>query len=290
MRALLIRRTLPDHIDNAREDVARLRGVCREAVRSPALKGLLAALLANGNFVNGGTPRSGAAGVHVDALWLVRKCPGAVCARRSSPHAGATPPGPWALTQACQVKSTDGSTTLLRTIASMRRPMTTTARQLLDDLPSLRTACQRADTLPELKAAVEACRTAVNTVRQELALCPVQPMELDIDQSLRGTPDTRQGIKVVLQGFVASVEDAVSGLESDVQALGEDAARLLVFFGEDAEQGDVDEVVRVLRASLDHLVSGVQGGLPDGDTTGSVTETAAGPPAVVPAVGAVRPT
>ncbi|KAJ1617779.1 hypothetical protein T492DRAFT_1097341 [Pavlovales sp. CCMP2436] len=218
------RLTLPALVRAARSDAGRMRRCCVEVQDSAGLKALLSALLTAGNFVNAGSARAGAAGVHLDAL-----------------------------EKAAMLRSADRRTTFLRTLAGMRRPAREAGRELAAEMPSLFEGGGDAGTTGELRSQVGGCRAALASVRHELALVPVGDVEEDIEQSLAGELDMPRRFKLVMADFADGAAAELLKLDEELSELEVAQRELSVFAGEEAGKADADDVLERVRAAVEHL-------------------------------------
>ena len=150
LHALRQKHTLPQALERATAALATVATAARQLMDSPSLRLLLGSVLAHGNYLNAGTRRGGARGVKLEALEKARG-----------------------------VKSADGQHTLLEhacaTCGLWRHTLTS-------ELGGVRAACKKSCKLPLLdviRITIQELEEGVNSVAQEIALCP----DLDADVS-----------------------------------------------------------------------------------------------------------
>lgn len=227
--------SLPPSIAKASAALDAVCAAARAATRSAALGALFEALLTHGNFLNANTPRGGAAGVTFDSL----------------PKAAAH-------------RSRDGKTTLVRHVVGALG--LNFGEKLRAELGGALAAAVKMPVV-DLLLLVKEVQLGWRAIEQELALCPVDDLEADLDLDADLAGEARDGagaprgadallgrrFRAAIGQFVADAAVRVTELGAKQAEAKEQLSGLATFLGEDPNCADPDAMLRAL-ASLTKAV------------------------------------
>ncbi|EOD38821.1 formin-like protein-like protein [Emiliania huxleyi CCMP1516] len=237
LHALRQKHTLPQALERATAALATVATAARQLMDSPSLRLLLGSVLAHGNYLNAGTRRGGARGVKLEALEKARG-----------------------------VKSADGQHTLLEhacaTCGLWRHTLTS-------ELGGVRAACKKSCKLPLLdviRITIQELEEGVNSVAQEIALCP--DLDADVAADASAPPPKRDGgepseeerqvalrFRSAMAPFHTDMRrglDALTAHRDETKTL---LKRLAAWLGEDPNRANPNSILKVCADLIDTAIA-----------------------------------
>lgn len=185
LNCLVIKLSFDSKMGPLKEAVGVIGSAVKEVKGNKRLKNMLEIVLALGNHINGSTARGGAYGFKLESL-----------------------------VKLMDMKSVDGSQTMMNYLAAYVEDKFPELVDLPDDFPSLSDACR--ESIPQTDADLNKLKGEINQVKK----------------ALETAPDGSDSFKSKMSGFAGPAESTVEKACSDMQKVKNDFVELAKYFGE----------------------------------------------------------